>query len=486
MHANVDLRPQLIPEWTVPLWPIWNEGPADPRITELQDRLIEMDENAQTIRALCDKEKRDLTEDEQSQLDHIFAEFKRTKQDIERRQQIADQTAQLASSMGRLTTPEGPAEDEPEVQQPRNQGQPPPLPRRQTTRIEPVFTDRGKWGWRFEGEYYAAVVAAGRRGGPLDPRLEIRNAPTTYGQEGVGADGGFAVPPDFRAPIISKLMTETSLLSRTDQQTSTSNSITFPVDETTSWQTSGGIQAYWENEAGLKTQSKPLLQPLNVRLNKLIALVPVTDELLADAPAMGSYVQRKAPEKIDFKVTMALIQGNGAGQPLGLLNAPCLVSVAKENGQLADTIQVENIQKMYSRMYADWRNGAVWLINQDIEPQLFGMTVGLNNWPVYLPPNGLASAPFATLMGRPVIATQACETLGDKGDIIFVNLSQYLTVTQTAGLRQDISIHLWFDYDVTAFRFVMRIGGQPWLSAAISPRDGNNTLSSVVTLDDRA
>jgi hypothetical protein len=39
------------------------------------------------------------------------------------------------------------------------------------------------------------------------------------------------------------------LLSRTDQQTISGNSITYPVDETTAWQTSGGILAYWDGEA---------------------------------------------------------------------------------------------------------------------------------------------------------------------------------------------------------------------------------------------
>ncbi len=120
-------------------------------------------------------------------------------------------------------------------------------------------------------------------GGPSPDQgavTRLHAAATTFGSEGTGADGGFMVPPEFRTAIVEKVMGENSLFSRTDQQTTSSNSIVFPLDETTPWQTSGGIQAYWENEGGLKTQSKPLLGQETIRLNKLIALVPVTDELL--------------------------------------------------------------------------------------------------------------------------------------------------------------------------------------------------------------
>jgi HK97 family phage major capsid protein len=185
---------------------------------------------------------------------------------------------------------------------------------------------------------------------------------------------------------------------------------------------------------------------------------------------------------------LKIIQGVGAGEPLGILNAVSLVSVAKEAGQDADTILAENIQKIYSRMYAPCRRNAVWLINQDIEAQLNGMTigVGVGGVPVYMPPGGLSAAPYGTLMGRPVVPTQACETLGDKGDIIFVDLSQYLTAVKAGNIRADVSMHLWFDYDTLAYRFIIRIAGQPWWASYITPRDSSNYLSWAVTLDERA
>jgi HK97 family phage major capsid protein len=370
-----------------------------------------------------------------------------------------------------------------------------PQNQRRTPRIE-TLEDKGKWGFRDFGEFAASVAHANPRvSGSIDPRLrDIRNAPTTYGNEGSGADGGFAVPPDFRSTIMEKVMAEESLMSRTDQMTTSSNHITLPKDETTPWQTSGGFQVYWEGENDQLTQSKPQLKEETIKLNKLTALVPVTEELLSDAPSLDSYLRRKVPEKMDFAINLAIIQGTGVGKPKGILNADCLVSVAKDSStspvQPADTIRYKNIVAMWNRLYAPLRRNAVWLVNQDIETQLqqmeFPTTTGASAVPAYMPPGGLSQAPYGTLMGRPVIATQACETLGDQGDIILSDLSQYITVMKTGGVRSDVSIHLWFDYDTVAFRFIMRIGGQPWWGSAIDPRDGSTTYSCFVTLDERA
>lgn len=343
----------------------------------------------------------------------------------------------------------------------------------------------GRSGFASAGEFLNAVVLSSAQGATQDPRLMFNAAPSTFGSEGVGADGGFAVPPDFRAAIMQKVMGEDSLLSLTDQQTSSSNSITFPADETTPWQSSGGIQAYWESEGGLKTQSKPLLGEKTVKLNKVIALVPLTDELLEDSAAMAGYVNKKAPEKINFKVNDAIINGTGVGMPLGILNSPGTVVVAKESGQAADTVVFNNIMKLWTAVTPAARRNARWLLNADVEPQLMTMQFPGTGTavPGYLPPGGLSAAPYGTLMGRPIVYSEAMPALGDQGDIVFGDLSNYLTAVKAGGIRSDVSIHVWFDYDITAFRFVLRVGGQPWWNAPIAPfQVGSSTRGFFSTL----
>lgn len=72
--------------------------------------------------------------------------------------------------------------------------------------------------------------------------------------------------------------------------------------------------------------------------------------------------------------------------------------------------------------------------------------------------------------------------MGDLGDIMLVDLSQYLTAVKAGGLRSQTSIHLWFDQGITAFRFDLRIAGQPWWSELTTANNGTFTQSPFVTL----
>jgi HK97 family phage major capsid protein len=189
---------------------------------------------------------------------------------------------------------------------------------------------------------------------------------------------------------------------------------------------------------------------------------------------------------MDFALSNAIVRGDGVGKPLGFKNSNAFVSVAAEGGQTADTINATNIAKMYSRMPASSLPNAVWLINQDATPQLPLMNIGQQA--VYVPAGGFSAAPYGTLLGRPVIPHQACDTVGDLGDIMFVDLTQYMTLTKIGGgrdangLKSDVSMHLWFDQDLVAYKFTIRIGGQPWWSTATSPRAGTATLSPFIGL----
>lgn len=456
---------------------VFNDA-SEVTIEELQNRLLDLSDSATNIQARADAEKRNLTEDERTEIDKISATYEDTEAEIERRQRVADMRAKTAVPQPRKTEADG-------QQDPANKA-PARTPRVSGGDLA-ARNDTGKWGFRTQAEFYAAVQKSSQRGAQVDPRL-IANAPTTYGSEGVGADGGFAVPPDFRSTIVEKVTGGDSLLGRTDQQTSGSNSITFPADETTPWQSSGGIQCAWEGENSQLTQSKPNLTAKTVRLAKLTALVPVTDELLADAGAMASYVARKAPQKMAYKVDDAIIRGSGAGQPLGILNSAGTITVTAESGQTADTVVFANITKAWGRLTPSARRNAAWLINPDVEPQLQSMQFPGSGTavPVYLPPGGLSAAPYATLFGRPVIPHEGCSALGDAGDIILGDLQAYLSVIKTGGIRQDVSMHLWFDYDTLAFRFILRVGGQPWWNSAITAAQaGANTRGFFVTVGAR-
>lgn len=435
-----------------------------------RERMDEILSKCEDIQLAADADKRLLLKEEEDEIAEYMREFDRLDRDCKRREELMARSATMVAPKGRKTDPS--ADDDPEFR-PANGS----AARDTGSRAEKSRTR----GFRSQGEFCRAVFQAAARQ-DVDPRLK-NAAASTMSLESVGADGGFAVPPEYREAILSRVFGEDSLLGRTDPIPLSGNQITIPADMTTPWDASGGIQAYWAGEAAAYTQSKVKLESVTTKLEKLTALVPVSDELLEDNAALGGYIERKAPEKIDFKVSYALVWGNGVGMPLGFMNAPCLVSQAAESAQTTDTINATNIAKMFSRMPASLIPGAVWLIHPDALPQLLLMTIGQT--PVYQPPGNMSASPYGTLLGRPVIPHEVCETVGDLGDIMFVSMSEYLAIKKSSGLKAQTSIHLWFDQDLTAFKFTLRIGGQPWWSAAINPRDGSNTRSPFVTLVSR-
>lgn len=353
--------------------------------------------------------------------------------------------------------------------------------------IEVGDDNRSKDRFASFGEQLQAVRHAAVSGS-IDPRLFRAAAGMS---ETVPSDGGFLVQTDFSNALLEQLNTTDILASRCRRITvsGSANSIKINgVDETSRASTRfGGIVGYWKDEAASKTASAPTFRKIELSLKKLIGLCYATDELLADATALTGFIQRAFTSEFGFKRDDAIINGTGAGQPLGILAAGCTVSVAKETGQTLKTITAENIVKMYSRIFPSSLGTSVWLVNQDTLPQLYTMSlsVGTGGAPIFMPAGGLSQSPYNTILGRPVLPIEQCATLGTVGDIIFADLGGYI-LAEKGGLQSDMSIHVKFDTDESTFRFVMRLDGQPERATPLTPYKGSNTLSHFVTLATRA
>jgi len=349
------------------------------------------------------------------------------------------------------------------------------------------ITGGDKQKFKSLGEQMAAVMVAGMPGGHADPRLF--NA--TGLNETVPSDGGFLVQTDFSSTLLQDVF-ETGILAakcRRYEISGNANSIKINgVDETSRASSRfGGVLGYWKSEASQKTASDPKFRSIELNLKKLVGLCYATDELLADAPALESFIRQAFVSEFGFLLDDAIVNGSGAGQPLGILNSGCLVSVPKKTGQGAKTVVAENVIDMYARMFPGSMSKAIWLVNQDILPQLYTMSlaVGTGGAPVFMPAGGLSQSPYNTLLGRPVIPIEQCATLGTVGDIIFADMSGYLLAVK-GGIESAMSIHVKFDYDESVFRFVMRVDGQPERASALTPYKGSNSLSHFVALATRS
>ena len=340
------------------------------------------------------------------------------------------------------------------------------------------------------GDQFQAIMRAGM-GGSVDPRLhEVRAA--TGLSEGIGGDGGFLIQPEYSSSLLKVAFDTGVLASRCKRIPMASNQLVIPgLDETSRADGSrgGGVRHYWTAEAGLKTASQPKFRRIELNANKCVVVVYATDELLEDANAMEAFIRDAASSEIGFAIDSGIIEGTGAGRPLGIKNATALIGQNKETGQAADTFLYENAGKMWTRLFPGSQQSAVWLINQNVWPQMFTMNlaVGAGGAPVFMPAGGASASPYATLFGRPIIPIEAAETLGDKGDVYLADFANGYILGEKGGIKSDMSIHVRFMYDESIFRFVFRLDGQPILASAITPYKGgaNFTQSHFVALNER-
>jgi HK97 family phage major capsid protein len=356
-----------------------------------------------------------------------------------------------------------------------------------------------KMGFKAFGEFARAVLlgsVVNRNGGKLDPRLMFGDvhedgrfqaaAPTTFGNELAGVDGGFLIPPQFANDIFMLSLGEDSFLPYTDNvDLDDGNGMVFPKDETTPWGTDG-IRAYWQAEAGAGTQTKPKLGTLALRLHKLMALVPVTDELLSDSRALAGYLPKKVASSIRWKTNEAIINGTGAGQPQGMMSSAAVTQVSKDSGQATLTLTILNLANMMAQLPNGSWGSAIWLIHNTVLGALF--TLNSSGFPYYLPfgagQGPLAKSPFGSLLGRPVIVSQHAAAFTSAGDVQLHDFQYYQTITK-GGMQTATSMHLYFDADAAAFRTTFRIDGKPKIAAAITQNVGTPKLSPFLKLQAR-
>lgn len=421
------------------------------KVLEMKAKREDARLKAMEILNKAEKEDRFLTNEEQKEIDGLESEIRSWDESITR-----------AEKMMAMEPDE--VEEKPEV------------------KVAPTKTDEKRFN--SFGEQLIAAYRAAMPGGKVDERLTTRAASGL--NESNPSDGGFLVQTDFVSELLKRTY-ETGVLAKLVKKipiSTNANSLKInAVDEDSRANGSrfGGVQTYWEGEADQLNGSKPKFRVVTLDLKKLTGLCYATDELLQDATALEAVIREAFAEEFGFKIDDAIIRGTGSGEPLGILNSGALVTVAKESSQ-TEILKVENLIKMWNRLWPRSRANAVWYINQEVEPYLYTLKVG--DTPVYIPAGGLSEKPYGTLFGRPVVVLEQCSAAGEVGDIILLDPTQYLIVDK-GGIKAASSIHVRFLYDENVFRFIYRVDGQPIWNKALTPYKGSSTVSPFVTLAKR-
>lgn len=357
--------------------------------------------------------------------------------------------------------------------------------------------DDPKGGFKSMGHFFRDVVRCDKSGGrTLTKELEnferISKAAGTGLSEGDGQYAGHLVPVEFRNTLWTPVLESNDIMPRCTTIPMGSNILEIPLVygfDKSAGLVFGGIQWYWTDELGEYTASRPRVEKITMKLDKLTGLCYLSDELIEDSPqSVQALVQTGFKDGMNFKLNNGFIRGTGAGTLQGVLNSPALVTISAEAGQPANTILFENVIKAVARFHGT--NG-MWLANPNCLPQLASMSmlIGGAGVPVFMPAGGVSGQPYSTLFGMPLVYNDHCSSLGTTGDLILGDWSQYWIGRKSgsADVKYSESMHVMFLYDQQTLKFSTRLTGQcPWPTVMTPPQATSDTKSPFVVIATRS
>ena len=354
----------------------------------------------------------------------------------------------------------------------------------------PAGNEEGLRVFRNLGEQLQAIKGAALDPSNVDARLVQLNNESRAAlgaNAGIPSEGGFAIQTDFAGMLMASAASAGNILPLADKYEISGNSDRVrwvDIDETSVATTVfGGVLVYWAAEAAQVTATKPKLVERELSLQKLMGVAYATYELEQDSNFISQLYTKAFTLAIQRELESCVVSGTGVGKPLGILKGGSLVQIAKEAGQVADTIVWENLSKMYHRALD--KTKMAWVMHPDCHEQLdfLSFPVGVGGVPVYLP--ATAAGTIDTLRGKVIIESDQCSELGDLGDINFVDLSQYLLITK-GGVQAATSMHVQFLTAENCFRFIFRANGMPKKNSALTIKNSAKQRSSFVALAARA
>lgn len=294
--------------------------------------------------------------------------------------------------------------------------------------------------------------------------------------ESTDSAGGFLVPEQWAAGIEQAALETAIVRPLARKMPMTSDTLNYPTVKDTSHASSvhGGVIAYWTEEAGTKSPTQPTFGNIKLIAKKLIGFTYASDELLEDAAiALEALLIKLFGDAITWYEEEAFWQGNGAGQPFGILNSGALITPLRAT---VTQVALADLGAVMARFMGDlYGRSTIWVANKAVLPQLIALGSTYVTW------IGVAGQRVpGALFGIPLAFTEHVPTLGSVGDIGLYNLDQYL-IGDRKGLKIDRSIEYRFSTDETTWRFVKRVDGQPIVDTAFTPKRGN-TQSPYVCL----
>jgi HK97 family phage major capsid protein len=334
-----------------------------------------------------------------------------------------------------------------------------------------------EWMCSVAAHYSPDHKAALLRQGVIKPDFEQKLL-----QEAVGAEGGFLVPVAYRAELFAKPGEAAIVRPRATVIPMTTNQIQMPsLDQTITPDNQlsayfAGINFEWIEETEHKPEMEVFFKLIDLIVHELAGWIPVSNRLIADsAISLEALIRELFGRALADAEDWWFLNGNGAGQPQGVIHAPCTIQPNRAANNCIDFPDITAIVHAYEP-----NPRGVWVAHICTMEQIMTLQDAIGNY-MWIP-NMVDGMP-SRLMGYPIIFTEKVPNLGTKGDIGLYDFGYYL-IGDRGTQALESSIHERFRYNETTFRVSERIDGKPWLSAPVQLRpDGTVSVSPFVSLD---
>ncbi len=293
-----------------------------------------------------------------------------------------------------------------------------------------------------------------------DLKAMMRNTKSVF-NETDDDDGGFTVPEELEASILSYMEEEAIVRPRATVIKMKSNTWKKnKLDQ--SGNSFGGVTVSWVGESGTTTDTQFKLKQVSLVAKKMLMLTSESREILSDSNIdFANYVVNIFGRAAVYFEDYAFLNGDGETQPLGIIadeDSPVVNRVEANKVSYADVIS------MFYSLKPQFRKNAIWLGSTSVIEYLDGLVDATTGRPIWADSYKEGTPP--TLKGRPFIETEKVSELGTKGDLIFVDFSWYY-IGDREGITVDASIHERFRYDEITVRLVKRTDGMMAMNEAV-------------------
>lgn len=271
---------------------------------------------------------------------------------------------------------------------------------------------------------------------------------------GTDADGGYLVPDEFEARLVSALADVNVMRSLATIVQSSSGDKQIPV-------VASKGTAEWVDENAPTPESDDHFSKVVLGAHKVATMIKVSEELLNDSAFnLERYIVTEFAKRIGDTEETAFIAGNGTAKPTGvLLSGEVGVTAASQT-----TVTFEELIDLFYSLREPYRRNSVWMMNDSTVKVIRKLKDGNGQ---FLWQTSLQAGQPDTILNRPLRTSTAVPVVGaDAKTIAFGDFSYYWIADRQGRSFQRLN-ELYAINGQVGFRASQRVDGKLTLPEAI-------------------